>query len=262
VVTTRQPIPHVDPTGHERKRIKASAVGLTEFSTAGEPRYEDAEGLEYSNFWFQRDTQPLWGKLDRAGIWPPKHCKRYLEIGVCEGASLFWFLNHAPQLHYALAVDPYVAPRRHKQENYDKHLRTYKRNYARWRAIQCAQLETGQPHSTATVDQWKTTSQQALVSLLHSIDVAATTELAASRYFQAVYIDGAHDGPTAQWDIVASWQALEVGGVMIVDDIHRRWHLGRPWVKEAVDGFLLAHEKQSETIYRGERQIVLRKLLV
>lgn len=236
---------HYDmPAKRERNKFRPADGGLTEDSLAGEPIYRDAELLEYSNVWFHRDTAPCWQALDSAGVWPPKGATRYLEIGVCEGASLFWILRRARKLELATVVDPFIAPKRHNQKKYDEHERRFQKNCARWLEVR------EQYHSTANIEHVKAPSSAALIAFLANNH---------REPYDAIYVDGAHDAPTVMLDLTLAFQLLKPGGVMVVDDLHRRWHLGKPWVHEGFNGWMMAYEKQVDVVHRNQRQAALIK---
>lgn len=75
-----------------------------------------------------------------------------------------------------------------------------------------------------------------------------------------VYVDGAHDAQNVLRDAVMAWELLNVGGVMIFDDVN--WGnptkpLDRPLI--ALDAFIHCYQLQLEVLGRGA-QLAVRKL--
>lgn len=225
-------VDYKQPTKSERRAMTLDEIGLTQV----EDQYIDSQGRGYSNVWFHRDTKPLWDALYRAGVWPGKKCESYLEIGVCEAASLCWVLDHASStFDNAFCLDPYKAGKQHKQSQFDQ----YEKNAA---------LNIALHDLSSTVFHMKKPSTEGLATLL-----------SMNSEFDAIYIDGDHNAPQAIFDMVVSWEMLNVGGIMIVDDLHRRWHLGKPHVHEAVRAFCETHEKRMDIVHRSARQIAMRR---
>jgi hypothetical protein len=61
-------------------------------------------------------------------------------------------------------------------------------------------------------------------------------------------------------DAALCWDLLARGGVMIFDDLQRRWRNGKPYVREGVLGFLDAFESRYIFIYRAPRNYAIRKI--
>lgn len=62
--------------------------------------------------------------------------------------------------------------------------------------------------------------------------------LAAGNRFQFIYIDGDHQGRAALRDMVLAWEMLDMGGIMVVDDVHTGDPVDKSFVLHAVQGFL------------------------
>jgi len=77
--------------------------------------------------------------------------------------------------------------------------------------------------------------------------------------YDFVYIDGCHLASCALTDMVLSWDLLEKGGIMILDDYS--WKLGAPIIarpKFAIDAFIEVFRDKLRVRYLG-RQVVLQK---
>lgn len=193
----------------------------------------------YTNEWFERDAKPLWEKH----LLPIRdEIDSYMEIGVAEGASMRWVLEHLnPSV--ARGIDPYKATKRRSQEAYDNHRKRALANLAEW-------IGTGQ----CRVYYY---SSDEVLRLKHmNIDDDS---------MDLILVDGDHGAAEALTDCVLCWPKLKIGGIMVMDDYNRRWHLGKPWSHEAIDAFLMAFEKRYDLLWGSPkcnktRQIAIRKL--
>lgn len=193
----------------------------------------DRDDLELSNGWFAEYTEPLWRKhlLPLAG-----KVATYLEIGICEGRSMVWVLEHLrPEL--AIGIDPYIAPRSKFQPQYDEFKRRAYANLERWINAGTVQL-----HHHASFDFLRTQ---------HQVVPDASVDLA--------YIDGAHFA----WDVVQDtalvWPKVKRGGIVIFDDLQRTWLNGRPLVRFGVRAFMEAWDSRWTLYFWQGRQIALLK---
>jgi predicted O-methyltransferase YrrM len=186
---------------------------------------------QFSNIWFHRDQKPIWdSELKTKEIIESTH--RYLEIGVCEGASMQWvFENLEPDV--AVGIDPYIDG---KNKGLSK---TYKGNME------------------SNLFQWR---DQIQIFEHRSQTFLKQGHPALLAPFDLIYVDGDHEAIAAMEDLVLSWPLLNFGGIMIIDDYHRRYRAGRPKCREATDAFLSAYEKNYHYVWRSDRQIAIRKV--
>lgn len=188
---------------------------------------------EFTNDWFERQALPLWKKhlvpLDL-------DVKRYVEIGVCEGRSLLWVVEHyRPEL--AVGIDPYAATRRGTQAAYDGYYERAKKNLA---GIECVRLIRQRSQDYLRSDA------------CHALIPDGSVDLA--------YIDGGHWAWETIADAVLLWPKMRRGGIIVFDDLNRRWLVGRPQVRIGWRAFCDAFENLYETVYHEGRQMAARKL--
>ena len=192
------------------------------------------------NVWFQRDTAPIWDRyLVNNAAWsklPSHRPLRYLEIGVAAGDSMEYAFENL-RIERAFGIDPYIAPKRRMQAKYDDYRLAAARRLAKYDPKVVLVYESSQVWLAASV--------------------AAGGEDSS---FDFEYIDGDHNGPEALTDMILAWRLLRVGGIMAVDDIHRRWARGRSSVREAWRAFCDVYEDGYEFVYREPHQAAVRKI--
>jgi len=202
--------------------------------------------MEFPNTWFEDRTKPLWEKYVK-----DLEINSYLEIGVCFGASMRWVLeNLQPQT--AVGVDPWRDPKNKNHETFKEYKRLCYENLAPW-------LET----ETLTLHQQK------------SLDYFCS-HIGTGEKFDLIYIDGDHGGYEAMLDMMMAYRMLasktgemeiqtvsskgklhpmsETGGIMIVDDLQRVWHFGKPLVGIAVHQFELLMHGKMHRLWKDGRQ--------
>lgn len=189
----------------------------------------------FTNDWFDRDAKHKFERyLSELDI------KTYLEIGVCEGASMLWVLDNLKP-EYACGIDNYRSHNARQQASRD----IYKEN--------------------------------ALHNLMDGIE-GGTIELIIedSHKFLAaedpgkydlIYIDGSHTGWGAMVDMLLAYKLLtkhhrtivldgeekQVGGTMVIDDLNRTWNRF-PEVKVAQMQFELLMHGHVRRIWLDGRQ--------
>jgi predicted O-methyltransferase YrrM len=151
-----------------------------------------------------------------------------------------WVLEHIDPT-IAIGIDPYVAPKPRLQPAYLEHKAAMLHNLHPW-------LVTGK------VEVWYLSSRHAL-----------RRDGLEDHSFDLIFIDGDHHASNALLDICFAWPLLKIGGILVMDDYNRRWHLGRPWTHEAIDAFLMGFEKYYDLLWGAPKdnrtkQIAVRKL--
>lgn len=191
--------------------------------------------MEFSNSWFADRTQPIWERRVlshfqfRQGL-------RYLEIGVCEGQSMAWVLQHL-EPKSAVGIDAWVAPREEQEEAFVQYKRRAIENLNPW-------------ISDGTLLMLEGRSQEQLAALNKQRPT-----------FDLIYVDGDHHAPEAMLDMQLAFQMLRrKSGWMIVDDLHRQWHHGRPEVFFAVRAFELLYKGRAKRVWEDGRQIAFQRL--
>lgn len=190
----------------------------------------------FSNVWFDRDTKPVWDQHFIPYAASLARPIRYLEIGVCEGASMLYAIETI-KAGQVVGIDPWQPPR---------DLQRLRDAFAVYRTNFFHNLE---PYLGANVRHHERSS----------FDMIRDGSFAALGKFDVAYIDGDHRAAEALVDCIAGFWSLDIGGLMIIDDIHRRWHLGRPWVREAMRAFLDAFETRYTVAWRSDQQIAVRR---
>jgi len=187
---------------------------------------------KFTNTWFEKHTKSVWEDL----LLPEVHDARaYLEIGVCEGRSMIWALNCLEQLHTAIGIDLWANGSHYENGNH---------NILEWSRCNPARL----------FPVLLTASSQ---EVLRDCGDAIPDE-----EFDLIYVDGSHLAHDALTDYVLCWFKLKVGGIMVMDDYNRRWHMGRPHSHEAIDAFLHGFEKRYDEhfVIRNPRQVAVRRI--
>jgi len=211
--------------------------------------------MKVSNNWFDRGPRQTWEEhllLLRGKI------GTYLEIGICEGQSMKWILENLGPTE-VVGIDPWKAPRRQSQEAYDQYKLNFYDNLAN---------HLDDPSLRITILEMTSWDAFAVASL-PPLDRRYARQPIPNLHFDLAYVDGAHLGNQALEDMVHVWRKLKPGreggkkklggGIMIVDDIHRRYHGGRSLVKPAVMAFRLAYDGLFTVMYETPRQIAFLK---
>jgi predicted O-methyltransferase YrrM len=124
------------------------------------------------------------------------HPIHYLEIGVWQGDSLVWMLDHVltHEDAKATAVDPWIQMLpKHTQQNMNARYEKTVSRVAKYRDKCTVYRE----FSSRWLRQYST-------RYWNQLDM--------------VYVDGDHAALTCLDDIVLSWPLLKIGGVMLIDD--------------------------------------------
>ncbi|MFO0802841.1 MAG: class I SAM-dependent methyltransferase [Gemmataceae bacterium] len=187
-------------------------------------------GVQFTQDWFSVHI-PLWKKLFASLVGQPVQA---LEIGVFEGRSAIWMLEHVlihPDSRLTW-IDPLSGGSDHHAMDLTGLAERLKQNLQRY---------------SSKVHGHVGRSQEVLRGLA---DVS----------FDVVYLDGSHEAPDVLADAVLVWPLLKPGGLLGFDDY--RWQ-GFPESERrpalAIDAFLRVHRGRYEDVHRGY-QVWIRKL--
>lgn len=213
----------------------------------------DTEGHRKSK---RESTEQLWNRLLKT-IQPKP--TRICELGSWEGASGLWLLhNLKPELF--VSVDPWKPDRRWHGERYVEARSHFFHNFSSYigsvgTAYPGDNRKTiwhGEKEGTKNVHQISISSQD---YLMEGIDRDFP-----GQPFDCIYIDAAHSSIEAMTDMVLSWRKLAAGGIMLIDDMNRRYHNGRQAVFEAARAFQSIVDWNSEHVFENKRQLWIRKI--
>jgi predicted O-methyltransferase YrrM len=174
---------------------------------------------------------PIWSQYLKNFIGKPIHI---LEIGSFEGRSTVWFLENILTSEFSsiVCVDPFEQSDEYKKLNVcgNDYEQVFKENI--------------KPHKKK-VTIFQGYSQSFPFTAAH---------------FDIIYVDGGHTASNCIFDMVNSWERLNKGGVMIVDDYEWNVHLpATEMPKLAVDSFLAIYLGQYRILHKGY-QVLLEKL--
>jgi len=180
---------------------------------------------EFHKDWFTHNV-PVWQQVMAPYTGLPN--LRYLEVGLYEGRSAIWMLEHVLTHESArmTGIDLFAPPivvEEHWREN-----------------VRRAEAES-------RVTTLKGYSDEMLRTL-------------AGETFDIIYIDGGHRAQDVLADAVLSWKLLPVGGLILFDDYALRQGFPpelRP--ATAIDTFVAAYCNELEEVHRGH-QVILRKV--
>lgn len=218
--------------------------------------------MKTSNNWFNEGPRETWEKH----LLPiADQITNYLEIGVNEGASMKWVIDNL-QSSYCLGIDPYIAPKGSKQDQFDQ----YK--------VNCMD-NLGLSYAALTRDiGGLVSSDDPLIRVILDKSWLAFHDPDLKQYisrcdYDLAYVDGSHWGSDCLDDMIHVWKLLKPctrvpgqrkrlrdGGIMIVDDLHRRFHRGRASVRMAVEAFRLAYDGLWEVEWEYPRQVAFRRM--
>jgi predicted O-methyltransferase YrrM len=167
-------------------------------------RVSEVRDRKFSNTWFPKGIQPIWEKHVKPWI-DERECVRYLELGVCEGASMLWVLENADVIK-AVGVDHFTAPRNNERQRaaFD----TYREN--------C--FHNLRPHLR---------ENRGPVSIEESDTFEWLIRYLADGHrngFDFIYVDADHRAVEALQDLVLCWKLLDIGGLIVIDDLQKVWH--------------------------------------
>jgi len=148
----------------------------------------------------------------------------------------------------AIGIDPWIPKKRREAKQYRQHKANCLENLKQWLDGRLVILED--------------TSQHVLRC---GRPEDAATPLISDESCDLIYCDGDHTCLNAMTDFILCWPRLKLGGIMIMDDMLRRWQLGWPWTREAILAFLTVIEKRFEPLWTNPwdmecRQMAIRKV--
>ena len=78
--------------------------------------------------------------------------------------------------------------------------------------------------------------------------------------YHAAYIDGSHKASDVMEDAVICWRLVKAGGLIIFDDYNFVFRDRPSWnTRVGIDAFLSVMQEKTQIIYRGDRQVIVRK---
>lgn len=212
----------------------------------------DHEGRRKSK---RESTEQLW---NRVLLTLNPRPTRILETGQWEGASGLWSLhNLKPELW--VGIDPWHPDRRWHKERYEQARSNFFHNFNTYigtvgTAYPGDNRKTvwhGDKDGTKNVHQIAISSQD---YLRDGIDADFP-----GQPFDMAYIDAAHSAIEAMSDMLLAWRKLAAGGLMIIDDMNRRYHNARPAVYEAAWAWWNCCEWNADKVFENRRQFWIRK---
>lgn len=209
-------------------RLVAALIVLTAASDDAGATDEEhySKAYEFTEDWFTWNL-PVWKRIlaPLAGK-PDLH---YLEVGVFEGRSALWVLEHilTDPTSRVTGIESHVLPR--LRRNLEK---------------------SGQAERVRLIDGYSQTELKRL----------------PAESFDILYVDGSHTADDVLADAVLGWELLKLDGLLIFDDYDwdGSYITGRgpmPAVlvpRPAIDAFLAAYANEIEPVYRGY-QVIVRK---
>lgn len=219
---------------------------------------------EWRNKWFIEYALPIWEKLLLPHL---GDVRSYLEIGISEGLSMLWVLEHllaGKEGAFADGVDPYWPAR-----NFGSHIEE-----AKQRRVICAQnlaLWAGMPRPeypqipsmffrVEGVEGGGTRAVYPECRLHIESSESFLVAARAAQQYDLIYVDGNHNASDALLDVVLCWRLLKVGGVMVVDDLDQRYRGNRPRAWHAVRAFEDCFDSLYDTVFVHQRQKAFRKI--
>jgi hypothetical protein len=202
----------------------------------------------FDHYWFRDFGRKLFERylLPRAAS-----ISSYLEVGVAEGQSMLWALEHLGKPDgLFVGIDPYWDGRRWHVGEGKEHLHRTLDNLSTW-------YDGRRPvEFTNGLFMWNADEQLKAKPVCQINAVSSQSFLKTeSRNFDACYIDGSHNADDALFDIISCFRLLNNNGVMIVDDLDRKLSAGRPQVFQAVEAFKMAFEGWFDVLFWHQRAI-------
>lgn len=202
-------------------------------------RFVKPHPLEFKENWFERDARSKFSRYLLGEF--PHPFSTYLEVGVCEGASMLWVLDYL-RPEKAVGIDWWRSGRPGKNKIFEQ----YRENaYANLRVP----LENGQ------LEIIRKSSKEGLACMRSTFDL--------------IYCDGDHSGNGAMRDWLLAYELLSkpsttrlmyldselvpTGGVLVIDDLHRSWNRHAE-VRIAYNQFTLLMHGKLRLLWEDGRQ--------
>jgi hypothetical protein len=205
--------------------------------------------------WFREYAMPIFERLlvpHLGGV------KNYLELGIAHGLSLRWALENVlagKDGAVAVAVDPYFPAR-----SFGDH----PREAAERKQIMLDNLRLwggegkGNWHANGSEYHWFI--NDGAECQIH-IDTSENFLLQCKPdVFDWIYVDANHNATEALTDLVLSWRALKVGGIMVVDDIDQKYRGNRPRAWHACRAWEDCYEGFYDVLFKHSRMYAYRKI--
>jgi hypothetical protein len=210
----------------------------------------------FDHYWFANLTAKLW---ERYVLPRKKSIAHYLEVGVCEGQSMLWVLEHLlwDKPHgRGVGVDVFTPARNWHHGEGDEHLT---------RATDNISLQYGTTFTPYGSDAHGLGTRGFAWNAYNADKTKPACEIykadsrdfmrLESRDFDMVFIDGGHDANVALPDIVNGFRLLREGGLFVIDDVERRWRGGRAQVRIAMQAFEHCYDGFFDVLYSHPKQI-------
>ena len=192
--------------------------------------------MEFTRHWHDQHSI-AWSELVHYN--PPK---RYLEIGIYEGASMAWISLNSPETKHITGCDPWLSENEHSNTDMMEIEQRFKQNLQ--------ELKRSYPSKIYNIHK-----QPSLIAL--------TQLMARSETFDWIYIDGNHTSDAVLLDITLSWRLLNNKGMMILDDY--AWPTQdqdpRNCPRLAIDAFLKIHKDYTVWPQSGYQMIIQKKVI-
>ena len=185
-----------------------------------------------------------------------------LEIGLNEGASTLWLLQHLFPAEWC-GIDPWRPGRKHHVEMFA----TYERNFWYNLRVSGATHSVDEAALAGSVQLFEfplagagpSTRCRVVKDSSHRYLMSPVDKDYPDEYFDLFIVDGDHSAIGCLTDLVLGWRKLKVGGLIVLDDYDRRWHQARPNVHEAVNAWWNCYEHFSEKVVETRKHVVFRK---
>jgi len=206
----------------------------------------------FTHYWFANLTAELWSRY----ILPRKAAiNSYLEVGVSEGMSMLWVLEHLLRDNpggLAVGIDVFTPARNWHVGEGDEHRDRALANVGGFYELPLT--KGGLDPGDFQHDWWYKTGIDAQPSCeIHKGDSRDLLRY-EERRFDMVYIDGGHDAEVALPDIVNGFRLLNSNGIFVIDDVERKMRGARPQVQLAVDAFERCYEGYYDPLYEHAMQ--------
>ena len=147
--------------------------------------YDQFQSINYNEKWFCNNLNFLSTNFKNI-----KNVKNMLEIGSYEGRSAIFFLKNFSNSNLT-CVDTWSGSDEHRSANFE----TIEKNF---------NLNTSFYQSNNLLRKYKMTSN----------DFFRKND----KYFDLIYVDGDHSSDQVKIDLINSWNALQNGGFLVLDD--------------------------------------------